>query len=223
MAKVACTCQQCGAVFRLYRTEIEKGRGKYCSKECYSSARPPRVRCTCLQCGGEFYVYPSHITNGGGKYCGTECYRLSKKGKTVRIGGGEKVDRICEACHKTFKAFPSRVAYGGARFCSRKCSGIVHAGENNTTWRGGGHRGYRGPNWLRQRKLVYQRDGDNCQYCNRKRRAEEPKFPIHHIKPYYLFNGDYLTANQTENLLTLCPKCHKQAEWGSITLQPKLI
>jgi 5-methylcytosine-specific restriction protein A len=40
---VECTCLHCGKVFRLSRSEIARGRGKYCSPECYR-ARESELR-----------------------------------------------------------------------------------------------------------------------------------------------------------------------------------
>ncbi len=100
-----------------------------------------------------------------------------------------------------------------------------------------------GPNWQQQRQIVLARDGYRCRNCGAEGKApkdltgsskpassteasgEEPvrsttTLHVHHIRPFRDFNyvpgqnDHYKQANQPENLITLCPSCHKQAEAG---------
>jgi DEAD/DEAH box helicase domain-containing protein len=100
-----------------------------------------------------------------------------------------------------------------------------------------------GPNWPQQRKIVLARDGYRCRNCGAEGKAPqdltgssipassteasgaEPvrsttTLHVHHIRPFRDFNyipgqnDHYKQANQPENLITLCPSCHKQAEAG---------
>jgi DEAD/DEAH box helicase domain-containing protein len=66
-----------------------------------------------------------------------------------------------------------------------------------------------GPNWEQIRKKILQRDGSRCQVCG----VSGTKQPlhVHHIQPFRSF-PDKETANQLQNLITLCPACHRQAE-----------
>jgi len=66
-----------------------------------------------------------------------------------------------------------------------------------------------GPNWMMQRKLALMRDGRTCQICG----AVEKDVPlhVHHKIPFRNFPS-YAAANQLDNLITLCPSCHRQAE-----------
>lgn len=63
-----------------------------------------------------------------------------------------------------------------------------------------------GPNWASQRQKALTRDNHRCQMC-----GDTSKLHIHHIKPFRQYPS-YLEANILENLLTLCPTCHRQAE-----------
>jgi DEAD/DEAH box helicase domain-containing protein len=78
-----------------------------------------------------------------------------------------------------------------------------------------------GPNWQTQRKLVLERDGYRCRTCGA--RGEEFLLHVHHIRPFREYgyipgrNDHYLRANQIENLVTLCPSCHRRAEAGQQT------
>ncbi len=76
-----------------------------------------------------------------------------------------------------------------------------------------------GPNWPQQRKLALARDGYRCCRCG----ASEGMLHVHHIRPFREFtylpgqNDHYLAANEPDNLITLCPSCHRQAEAGQQT------
>ncbi len=83
-------------------------------------------------------------------------------------------------------------------------------------WQGAPIRDY-GPNWEAQRRLARQRDGFRCRQCG----APEPpgrEHDVHHLRPFREFgyipgvNERYQQANALENLITLCPRCHRLAE-----------
>lgn len=74
----------------------------------------------------------------------------------------------------------------------------------------------RGADWDRARQAARERDGFRCRLCN----APEPpgrQHDIHHIRPFRQFGaggsaGDERAANALDNLITLCPSCHRVAE-----------
>ncbi|MCP4425367.1 MAG: DEAD/DEAH box helicase [Chloroflexi bacterium] len=76
-----------------------------------------------------------------------------------------------------------------------------------------------GPNWKSQREKALQRDGRQCRMCG----AAEGMLHVHHVRPFREFNylpgqnDNYREANQLDNLITLCPSCHRQAEAGQQT------
>ena len=66
-----------------------------------------------------------------------------------------------------------------------------------------------GPEWNAIRKRILERDGYRCQVCGLQ---GEPAFlHVHHKIPFRTF-ANRNEANQQENLVTLCPTCHKVAE-----------
>ncbi len=72
-----------------------------------------------------------------------------------------------------------------------------------------------GPDWPRIREQVRARDGYACQVCGRPETGRQ--HDVHHKVPFRMFrdeSGRILRdkANQLDNLITLCPECHKQAE-----------
>ena len=78
-----------------------------------------------------------------------------------------------------------------------------------------------GPNWRAQRRLALERDGFRCRTCGAS--GEESMLHVHHIRPFREYgyvpgeNEHYRTANQLDNLVTLCPSCHRRAEAGQQT------
>ncbi|MDD5368530.1 MAG: DEAD/DEAH box helicase, partial [Anaerolineaceae bacterium] len=66
-----------------------------------------------------------------------------------------------------------------------------------------------GPNWPSQRDRARQRDQYRCQICGI---AEVGRsHHVHHKTPFRTF-ASYEHANQLDNLVTLCPTCHRLAE-----------
>lgn len=66
-----------------------------------------------------------------------------------------------------------------------------------------------GNNWRKQRKLARERDHYQCKLCGSPECDQE--HDVHHLKPFKLFDS-YIQANEIENLITLCPTCHRQVE-----------
>ena len=74
-----------------------------------------------------------------------------------------------------------------------------------------------GPDWAEQRNRARARDQYRCRNCGR------PELPgkqldVHHLQPFRTFdyrpgeNDNYLRANRLDNLISLCPDCHRQLE-----------
>ncbi len=66
-----------------------------------------------------------------------------------------------------------------------------------------------GPEWDKIRARVITRDGDRCQVCGTS--GSLRPLHVHHIQPFRSFTS-LETANQLQNLIMLCPTCHRQAE-----------
>ncbi len=77
-----------------------------------------------------------------------------------------------------------------------------------------------GPNWQQQRQKVLQRDDYRCRTCGA---AVATNLHVHHIRPFREYgyiageNENYRAANKMDNLITLCPSCHRRAEAGQQT------
>ncbi len=74
-----------------------------------------------------------------------------------------------------------------------------------------------GPDWVAQRDQARARDKHRCRRCGAPER-EGKGHDVHHITPFRAFgyvpgsNDLHRVANRLENLMTLCPSCHQQAE-----------
>jgi DEAD/DEAH box helicase domain-containing protein len=74
-----------------------------------------------------------------------------------------------------------------------------------------------GPNWSTQRDAARARDGYRCRHCGAPER-DGRQHDVHHSMPFRTFgyvpgfNDLYKLANQLENLVTLCPACHRRVE-----------
>jgi DEAD/DEAH box helicase domain-containing protein len=74
-----------------------------------------------------------------------------------------------------------------------------------------------GPNWPTQRDAARARDNYRCRRCSAPER-DGRRHDVHHITPFRAFgyvpgkNDLHKLANQLENLITLCPSCHRRAE-----------
>jgi len=75
----------------------------------------------------------------------------------------------------------------------------------------------RGANWAAQRALALARDGQACRQCGAEGQPGRP-LQVHHVRPYSAFGEagrgsvDWQSANALDNLITLCPTCHRLAE-----------
>lgn len=66
-----------------------------------------------------------------------------------------------------------------------------------------------GPNWIVQRNRARERDHFTCQVCGAVENGRSHH--VHHKTPFRTFTS-YLIANELDNLITLCPSCHKRVE-----------
>ncbi len=66
-----------------------------------------------------------------------------------------------------------------------------------------------GPDWPRLRLAVRRRDGFRCRVCGAPENGRE--HDVHHKMPFRTFTSA-AEANRMDNLVTLCPTCHHNAE-----------
>jgi DEAD/DEAH box helicase domain-containing protein len=66
-----------------------------------------------------------------------------------------------------------------------------------------------GPDWQEHRLAVLERDQSSCQVCGQ--RLSPAQLHVHHLQPLRSFRS-LKEANQLDNLLTVCPRCHRRLE-----------
>lgn len=158
---------------------------------------------------------------------GSYCSRACSPGRP-RIAGNY-VTKTCPGCGDEFTCS----IHKETEHCSRKCRGLATLVEAQcpmcgedfayyASWprvhcsskcygrsRDKGGRHYYGPNWQVQRAFAIVRDGGACVDCG----ATDP-LHVHHIRALREFDGDWQTANQLDNLVTVCPTHHVERHGG---------
>ena len=66
-----------------------------------------------------------------------------------------------------------------------------------------------GPDWEKIRIQALNRDGHRCQVCGAQ--GDGRPLHVHHIQPFRSYTSQEV-ANQLQNLISLCPSCHRKAE-----------
>lgn len=168
----------------------------YCSIRCTSQRTPDpesRTAMICEQCGKSF----EHYISNPKKCCSNEC-----RWKAMKTTPYVHVCPCCDEEYETNKKYQE--------FCSNECSGIAKRGENHPNWAGGASIHY-GPNWETQKRKAKDRDQHTCQLCGYES-GGDTLLDVHHISPYRKFDDDWETANQLNNLISLCRSCHVKVE-----------
>jgi hypothetical protein len=68
------TCARCQKEFAVFPSAARRSPTKYCSRNCYLSARNQKVNLVCASCGREFNAFACEVARGR-KYCGGDCYK----------------------------------------------------------------------------------------------------------------------------------------------------
>lgn len=224
------TCGHCGSAFHsTYQKE-------YCSDACYDQAvsyagenhpnyRGAKERTNCVVCGAEFSYYPS---DKKGLYC-AECVETADWREVTPLTGdnhhfwnGGKREFECAVCADPVERYPSN-ATGDAVLCSEDCQRAwlsdAFTGEDHPNWAGGGNEPY-GEGWAATRRDALERDGYACIRCGTNRDDLGRNPDVHHIVPvrHYIEAEDFekTDAHVLENVVTLCPSCHRKADFGHI-------
>lgn len=188
-----------------------------------------KVELECPVCGDEFTRTKSKVERT--KYtnvCSRECiYEGRSLGIIKReVEGGYEVSeptvtKECPACGDRFEATLSE----DYKHCSRECFLEMHsqtmAGDGNPAYIDGNSldkRCFRGSNWARIRRDVYERDDYTCQRCETKCISRRDLagsngrklIQAHHIRGY-----ESAEDNELSNLVTLCARCHGEVEGGA--------
>lgn len=173
------------------------------------------VDVVCAWCGKEDTVQPNRAGLGENYYCSDKCKgHGTQRGRKI----SPRVELTCTYCGDTFTVLKSQE--DNRSMCGKECRldymSDFMMGENNPSWKGGYSRYYR-KNWKRNRRLVRERDGYECQVCGIHEDENGRQLSVHHINPARQFDTAE-EANRLENLIALCEPCHRK--WEGIPLRP---
>lgn len=155
----------------------------------------------CNTCGCAFLVIPSRLSHGRGKHCSPACQY-----KARRRAPKAEVIFECSGCGTGFSRMPSHAKRkGGGKYCSRECRDRHWRGEVTPNWQGKREPSRYGTNWPAAKRAAKKRDAC-CQMC-----GTEGGLHVHHVIPVRLFFPPE-DANSLDNLVTLCPPCHRRVE-----------
>lgn len=199
--------------------------------------RGGKIQVTCDACGTPLNRKPYQVSRSVHQFCNAVCrgawgtkHLVGPNNKKWQGGAPEET---CEWCKQVYRRFRGkRDDKYGAHFCSHKCQSAWQEGKRtgaeSPVWRGG-NVGYYGPNWHAQKRAARKRDGYKCQHCGKHQKKCRRALDVHHIQTFRSFgyipdeNDSYIRANDLTNLITLCPQCHKKAEFAKIAIQPYLL
>lgn len=124
--RVDCVCQRCGKHFSLKPSDVRRGRGTYCSRDCAGLA-PAAVARTCEICEAPFTAKPSVLQKGYGRFCSQTCYSVSQRTDPMDVFW-EKV-LLGDDCWE-WQAAKTRGGYGVLRANGRahKLAWVMRAG-----------------------------------------------------------------------------------------------
>jgi 5-methylcytosine-specific restriction endonuclease McrA len=123
------------------------------------------------------------------------------------------VSVVCRACRKRIR-LPSWVAEQGLslHFCDDACrKRWEQEAEQGPPVRLSGRPGFRGGNWEDLTARVRARDGGQCRRCGVGEGTLGRQLDVHHVVPFRMFRTAD-EANRIDNLIAVCPSCHKALE-----------
>lgn len=219
------SCLYCNKQFVTPMWRIRQGKGKFCSKNCFTHSQERRIVKFCLICGNKFSV--KFRRGYTAKYCSSVC--RPRKGRNNPFYGEKHSQRTrekmklvwkirkekgyvpknkqelyknCVICKKKFKLI--NFTFNKYHCCSRECSGkyksLYFIGEKSANWIDGRSYFPYPPEFNKSlKKKIRLRDGQKCQNCNT---LED--LSVHHIN----YNKNDCSES---NLITLCMRCNSSA------------
>lgn len=215
-------CAECNNTITRTKSNIKTNvfcndvcKGRYIGKNFnnYTHRNPEhKISKLCLNCNKNYYI-PNKRKNS--KFCTQNCRaEYYAKDITKNQINRKKVD--CDNCNNQFEKKVSDVR--NLNFCKTDCMYEYYSkenlftGSNSGTWNGG-KQGYKGKNWLSQRRKIRKRDNYTCQECGITEDKYGQELSVHHIIPFIMFD-DYKKANKDDNLICVCEPCHRKIHSG---------
>lgn len=203
-------CAHCSTPCFVEQWRIEQFPKVFCSRKCSAANRISFVEQPCSICGKP--VTRKRFQLNVQVLCGMPCRKkfqqMTANKKTVH----------CSYCGIHLLVFPCKAKQKNF-YCNPECRSRHITGAKNPAYTtGAGRNCIYGENWKKQRRLAILRDKKTCRLCG-VRQTEPRKLHVHHIKPIACFGGDWESANNTKNLITLCSSpCHRIIERNPLLL-----
>lgn len=167
-----------------------------CPGACEAARVAAKRKRPCASCGALF----TPGTREPRKFCSRKCY-YAEHNKRLAM-----VEVACAQCGSAFRRTAAAIKRRARAFCSRACSAIAHRAEGSPLYRGQNDPN-RGGGWRRLAETIRDRDNRACRRCGTTEAANGAKLSVDHIRPWRAY-GDKAYANDPENLVALCKRCH---------------
>lgn len=140
----------------------------------------------------------------GPKDIRSSCPECSKEKRT-----SNRTIIICDYCGKEFFRSPSKIqnSKSGLQFCCRECKDAAQRIENNFEIMWPSH--YKNGEQIHYRELAFRNYDHKCAVCGWN--EDEDILEVHHI-------DEDRTNNKLNNLIILCPICHRKLTSHKYTL-----
>lgn len=247
---VAVQCYWCGKELLRQPSWAKREQRHFCDMTCKGAwlstlrgaetgnYKGTRVQVECSQCGKQIERDPSKVKRNNHFFCGAACWdewrKVNMRGEKNPNFSTPAIGTTCAWCGVAIQRKPWKI--GTEKRTRHFCCAAHRAewlkrtlvGKNSPLWKGG-EKIYYGPNWNEQKRLARKRDNNTCQVCGRTQKKNGKALDVHHVVPFRSFNyipgenENYLQANELTNLICLCKRCHRKAEWGTLPLQPRLV
>lgn len=218
-------CSNCGKMISRAPYEIAKREHHFCRKSCYTEFQTGKpsplltlIRTPCEVCGKIRLRTPKYLEAYEHHYCGKQC--AGKGFAKHHIGESNprysRVPAKCFNCDNDLTIKLSDYKPDGRYYCSSKCQGQWLSdnvkGSSHPLWKGGKLPFY-GDDWPKQRRMARERDHYTCQRCGVTEDELGRKLDVHHKISFRTFGLErHKEANHLDNLIALCPICHKITE-----------
>ena len=198
--KIDVNCLVCGESFTVSEYRFNKGRGKYCSRDCFYEhlkKNSKKISVICAYCGEKFKTYQFNLDRGGGIYCSKDCFNKTLPGRESPMKGKKHNKEVRE------KMSLSQI--GMVHTLERRLKQSTRMrGERNHFWEGGKTKEIYPEGWNKILKnIIRERDDYICQMegCGIHQDELSCKLDVHHID----YNKDNIDP---KNLISLCRSCH---------------
>lgn len=111
-------CLTCNKKFKAKLSEVKKGFGIYCSKDCFNKSKHGTVKSICKQCNIEF----AHTQTRNATYCSIKCRGIANsKEKSIHWKGG-KTSKIMQFRNSTKMINWRKLIFERDNYTCQKCN-----------------------------------------------------------------------------------------------------